>query len=60
VCARGQHLCLVWGGWIGNRAIAYTFVDKVAEARQDTERAVELGMDRGELEAMIEEAKTRR
>ena len=47
-----------------DRALSYTVLGKDEDARQDVERAVELGIDRSKLEALIEalikEAKSRR
>ena len=43
-----------------NRAIAYTFLGKDVKPRQDCERAVGLGLDRGRLEAGLEKAKRQR
>ena len=42
------------------RAISYTSLGNDVEARQDVERAVELGIDRAELEAAMEDAKRQR
>ena len=41
----------------GNRAVGYTYLGEDLKARDDIERAVELGYDRAELEAEIEELK---
>ncbi len=43
-----------------NRALSYSFLGKDAEARQDVDRAVELGVNRTDLERKIEELKKRR
>ena len=39
-----------------NRALAYTLLGNAEEAQQDIDRAVELGLDRGLLEGVIEQA----
>ncbi len=43
-----------------NRAIAYTLLDKDAEAQQDIDRAVELGVNRATLEGRVEQVKQER
>lgn len=43
-----------------NRALAYTFLGRDTEARNDVGKAVELGADRAELEKEIDEIKSRR
>ncbi len=42
------------------RSVAYTSVGKDAEARQDIERAVELGVERATVEQAVEQAKQQR
>ena len=43
-----------------NRALTYARLGYNAQARRDTERAIELGFDRGLLESAIEEARRHR
>ena len=43
-----------------NRAIAYTSLGDDAAAQEDLERAVDLGFDRGPLEAAIQRVKEQR
>ena len=42
------------------RALSYIYLNRDVEAEQDAERAIELGAERGILEAAIEEAKEKR
>ena len=43
-----------------NRALYHTLLGNDAEAQQDAERSIELGVDRALLESAIEEAKKQR
>ena len=47
-------------GAYANRAISYTHLGNDVDARKDSERAIQLGVDRGPLESAIEEAKKQR
>ncbi len=47
------------GAYVG-RALSYTYLDRDLEAKQDTERAIELGFDRELLESAIAAAKKQR